>query len=62
MKKQQDTYYDPIIIRGEGYIARVYKPILTEEERARRMKEIEKAAAELLLSVEKAKQKEKDLG
>ncbi len=60
MKKQQDIYYDPIIIKGEGYIARVYKPILTEEERARRRKQIEKSAAELLLSVEKAKQK--DLG
>ncbi len=60
MKKQQDTYYDPVIIRGEGYVARVYKPILTEEERARRMKRIEESAARLLLSVEKAKQK--DLG
>lgn len=60
MKKQQDTYYDPIIIKGEGYIARVYTPILTEEERARRMEEVEKAAAELLMSVKKSKQK--DLG
>ncbi len=58
--KQQDTYYEPIIIRGEGHITRIYRPILTEEERTRRMKIIEKAAAELLISVEKSK-KQKDL-
>ncbi|MBQ2396507.1 MAG: hypothetical protein II304_05620 [Bacteroidales bacterium] len=51
--KQQDTYHDPIIIKGEGYVAKVYKPILTEEERARRMKKIEQSAARLLASLEK---------
>lgn len=51
--KQQDTYHDPIIIKGEGYVAKVYKPILAEEERARRMKKIEQSAARLLASLEK---------
>ena len=32
--------------KGNGYIARVHKPILTEEERARRIKEVEKALIE----------------
>ena len=59
---KNDKYYEPIIIKGKGYIARVYKPILTEEEREMRMKEIEEAAAELILSAEKRKQKEKALG
>ena len=49
--KQQDTYQEPIIIKGEGYVAKVYKPILTEEERARRMKKIEQSAARLLASI-----------
>lgn len=60
MKKSEDKYYDPIIIEKNGFIARVYKPILTEEERARRREEVAKAAAELLMSIEKNKQK--DLG
>lgn len=35
--------------KGKGYIARVHKPILTEEERAKRIKEIEKALIEFAI-------------
>ena len=61
MKKTQDIYGEPIIFTSEKAVIKVYRPILTEEERARRMKLIKKAAAELLISVEKSK-KQKDLG
>lgn len=48
--RSQDTYGEPITLTLKGATVRVYRPILTEEERARRMKEIEKAAAALLIS------------
>lgn len=41
------------------FIITVHRPELTEEERARRMKEIEKAAIDLILSVEQDRKKEK---
>ena len=46
--KTQDTYQEPIVIKSETAIVRVYRPILTEEERARRMKQVHDAAAALL--------------
>ena len=48
MLSQEDKYYDPIIITYPDMVARVYRPILTEEERARRMKIIHDQAANLL--------------
>lgn len=51
MAKSKDEYMEPIIIKHpDGGISRVYRPILTEEERARRMKRLHDAAAELLKS------------
>jgi hypothetical protein len=47
----QDVYGEPRIFKYPGMTVRVYQPILTEEERARRMKAIEKAAAGLLREV-----------
>ena len=47
-----DTYKEPTIIEFPGMIAKVFSPILTEEERTRRMKRIHDAAAQLLLSAE----------
>ena len=35
-------------LRFPGMVARIYQPELTEDERARRMREIQKAAAALL--------------
>lgn len=50
--KVQDVYKEPIIFESPNAIVRVYRPILTDEERKRRMKIIHDAAADLLLSVE----------
>ena len=59
--KQQDTYKEVRTFIIENAVVRVHIPDITEEEHARRMKIIEKAAADLLISVEKSK-KQKDLG
>ena len=48
--RQPDTYKEPITISQGNIVARVYRPILTPEEEARRMKEISKAAGQLILS------------
>lgn len=49
MKKQQDEYMEPKVYEFPNAIVRVYRPILTDEERARRMKQIHDAAAKLLM-------------
>ena len=46
--KTQDTYGEPKIFTYPGIIAKVYSPILTEEERQRRMATIAKSAERLL--------------
>ena len=48
-----DVYGEPTIIKKNNIIARVYSPILTEEERNKRMEQIKQAAIRLLLSKEK---------
>lgn len=53
--KQEDTYKEVRVIERNGIVGRIYIPDLTEEERARRMKEIEKAAARLLASIQENK-------
>ena len=53
MKKTQDEYMEPKVYEFPNAIVRVYRPILTDEERARRMKEIRKAAEALLKSISK---------
>lgn len=54
MAKSNDTYMEPIIVtHADGGISRVSHPYLTEEERARRMKRLHDAAAELLKSCNK---------
>lgn len=47
-----DTYKEAKVIQFPGMVARVFIPILTEEERSRRMKKIHDAAAKLLQSVD----------
>ncbi len=42
------TYSEPKTITYPGIVARVYSPILTEEERQRRMSQITKSAERLL--------------
>ncbi len=48
VKETQTFYFDNAIVR-------VHRPCLTEEERARRMKEIQRAAEKLLLETMKNK-------
>lgn len=55
----QDVYGEPKIFKFPGMTVRVYQPILTDEERARRMKRIEQAAADLLIEQEKLKKRER---
>lgn len=58
MRGQEDVYGEPILYEYPGWKIRVYRPILTEEERARRMKTIEKAAAALLIKQYKMQRSE----
>lgn len=51
MKK--DIYGEPVIIERNNITARVYSPILTEDEYNRRMERIKQATVSLLLSKEK---------
>lgn len=46
--KQKDTYSEPKTIELNGCIAKVYSPILTEEERKKRIERIAKSAERLL--------------
>ena len=48
--KQNDTYGEPKTIEFPNAVVKVYSPILTEEERKRRMEQIAKSAANLLNS------------
>ena len=50
---KKDIYGEPVIIKKGNVIAEVYTPILTEEERCRRIEKVKRAAARLLLSKEK---------
>lgn len=50
-----DVYGEPTIIKVGNNVARVYSPILTDEERERRRERMIKSAIELVLSVEEKK-------
>ena len=49
---KNDIYGEPEIITHKNIVATVYSPILTEEERKRRMERIKQAAIRLVLSKE----------
>lgn len=49
---KNDVYGEPEIIKKNNIVAKVYSPILTDEERERRMERIKQAAVRLVLSVE----------
>ena len=49
---KNDIYGEPEIIHYKNIVATVYSPILTEEERKRRMENIKQAAVQLVLSKE----------
>ena len=44
-------------ISPKGHIIRVYRPELTQEEHERRMKQIKRAAIDVLIAAEKKKHK-----
>lgn len=50
---KNDIYGEPTIIEHNNIIARVRSPILTEEERNKRMENIKQAAIQLLLAKDK---------
>lgn len=58
MLESQDEYYEPIIFKEPGWTIKVYKPILTDMERARREKRREQAAAALLMAKYEAERKQ----
>ena len=47
---KNDIYGEPEIIEGKNIIARVYSPIITEQERERRMTAMRKASVSMVLS------------
>ena len=51
MKAQEDVYQEPIILNFKNATVRVFRPVLSDEERARRMKIIHDAAADVLKGV-----------
>ena len=51
MKAQEDVYQEPIILHLNNATVRVFRPVLSDEERARRMKIIHDAAADVLKEV-----------
>lgn len=53
--KNQDEYKLERIIKFPGMTAKIYRPILTEDEHRRRMKIIHKACADLLKAAENSK-------
>ena len=55
--KTQDTYGEPTIMHFPNMTVRVCHPILTEEEYQRRMEIIHDAAADLLISAERMKER-----
>lgn len=46
----KDTYHDPVTIKVNNIIGKVYSPVLTVEEYNRRMEVIKKASVRLVLS------------
>ena len=47
---KNDIYGEPEIIEGKNIIAKVYSPIITEQERDRRMTAMRKASVAMVLS------------
>ena len=56
---KNDIYGEPEIITHKNIVATVYSPILTEEERNRRMEKIKQAAVRLVLSKNESKGQKK---
>lgn len=52
---KNDIYGEPEIIKYKNIVATVHSPILTEEERKRRMERVKQAAIRLVLSKNEVK-------
>ena len=50
-----DTYQEAKVIKFEGMTVRVFSPVLSPEERNKRMKAIQKVAMDLLMDAERKK-------
>lgn len=59
-QKQADTYTKYKEIRTDNAIINIFRPILSDDERERRYKEIARAAAELIIDTERGKRHEKE--
>ena len=53
-----DVYGEPVVYVYKNFVIRNYHPILTPEERERRMMDIARAAADLIASAEEGRGKE----
>lgn len=49
---KNDVYGEPEIFKKNNIVAKVYSPILTDEEREKRMERIKQACVRLVLSAE----------
>lgn len=56
---KNDIYGEPEIIKYKNIVAKVHSPILTEEERKKRMERIKQAAIRLVLSKEVKNEQQK---
>lgn len=54
---KNDIYGEPEIIKYKNFNAKVYSPILTDEEKERRMELVKQAAVRLVLAHEETKGK-----
>mgnify|MGYP005613225993 CR=1 FL=1 len=50
---KNDIYGEPEIFMKNNIIAKIYSPILTDEEREKRMEKIKQACVRLVLSAER---------
>lgn len=58
---KNDIYGEPEIIKYKNIVATVYSPILTEEERKKRMERIKQAAIRLVLSKNEVKNEQQKI-
>ncbi|MDE6853267.1 MAG: hypothetical protein K2J67_12440 [Lachnospiraceae bacterium] len=56
----KDQYFDPVTYQTDNYMVKVYHPILTDEERSRRQRSLERATARFMKeAMEKREKKRK---
>lgn len=51
----KDTYGEPTVIKKGNIVARCFTPILTDEEKDRRMERVKQASIRLVLAQEKVR-------